>query len=173
MYALIKLSRNIENPHRNRVQGLLKSVVKFRTKMRWPRTSRLLGVLPLCQPRFSLECGTWLKNLILQYKYLFPKNSFREVPHQSIKKFLHNFQSWEETMWDPAFRLDSVPCPCAKFRNKLPEQRFASGHVAAGLEHLEALLPGCGMQQHHVGQCSKHVFFSGRSHCCEENGASM
>ena len=69
-----------------------------------------------------------------------PKNS---VPHQSIKKFLHNFQSWEETMWDPAFQLDSVPCPCAKFRNKLPDQCFASGHVAAGLEQLEAMLPGC------------------------------
>ena len=40
VYALIKLSRNIENPHRNRVQGLLKSVVKSRTKMHRPRTSR-------------------------------------------------------------------------------------------------------------------------------------
>ena len=30
--------------------------------------------------------------------------SLREVPHQSIKKFLHKFQSWEETMWDPAFK---------------------------------------------------------------------
>ena len=40
VYALIKLSRNIEDPHRNRVQGLLKSVAKCRTKMHWPKTSR-------------------------------------------------------------------------------------------------------------------------------------
>ena len=68
VYALIKLSRNIENPHRNRVQGLLKSVVKFRTKMHWPRTSRPLGVLPLCHPHFTSQCERWLRNIIIQYK---------------------------------------------------------------------------------------------------------
>ena len=68
VYALIKLSRNIENPHRNRVQGLLKSVVKFRTKMHWPKTSRPLGVLPLCRPHFTPQCEKWLRNIILQYK---------------------------------------------------------------------------------------------------------
>ena len=148
VYALIKLSRNIENPHRGRVQGLLKSVVKFRTTMHWPRTSRRLGVLPLCSDRFMSECEQWLSKLILQYKFLFPsfhvpKNSLREVPHESIKKFLHNFYSWEETMWDPDFQWESVPCPCAKYRNKLPESCFSSGHVAAVLEHFQNMLPGC------------------------------
>ena len=71
VYALIKLSRNIENPHRGRVQGLLKRVVKFRKTMHWPRTSRPLGVLPLSSDRFMSECEQWLKKLILQYKYLF------------------------------------------------------------------------------------------------------
>ena len=79
--------------------------------------------------------------------------SQEEMPHQSIKKFLHNFQSWEETMWDPAFELDSVPCPCSKCRNKLPDRCFSSGHVAAGLEEFEALLPGCAS-----------TFFPGRNH---------
>ena len=139
VYALIKFSRNIENPHRNRVQGLLKSVVKFRIKMHWPKTSRPLGVLPLCHPHFTPQCEKWLRGIILQYKYLFPsfhapKNRLREVPHQSIKKFLHNFQSWEGTMWDPAVKLDAAPCPCAKYRNKLPDR------------------------QHHIGQCCQHVF---------------
>ena len=148
VYALIKLSRNIENPHRGRVQGLLKGVVKFRKTMHWPRTSRPLGVLPLSSNRFMLECEQWLNKLILQYKYLFPsfhvpRNSLREAPHQSIKKFLHNFQVWEETMWDPDFQLESAPCPCAKYRNKLPESCFSSGHVAAGLEHFRLLLPDC------------------------------
>ena len=112
VYALIKLSRNIENPHRNRVQGLPKSVVKFRTKMHGRKTSRPLGVLPSCHPQFTSQCEKWLRNIILQHKYLFPsfhvpKNSLREVPHQSIKKFLHNFQPWEETMWDPACWIQS------------------------------------------------------------------
>ena len=73
VYALIKLSSssNIENPHRNRVQGLLKSVVKFRTKMHWPETSRPLGVLPLRHPQFTSQCERWLRNIIIQYKYLF------------------------------------------------------------------------------------------------------
>ena len=109
VYALIKLSRNIENPHWGRV-------VKFRKTMHWPRTSRPLGVLPLSSDRFMSECEQWLKKLILQYKYLFPsfhvpRNSLRAAPHPSIKKFLHNFQVWEETMWDPDFQVESVPCP--------------------------------------------------------------
>ena len=164
VYALIKLRRNIENRHRNRVQGLLKSVVKFRTKMHWPKTSRPLGVLPLCHPHS--QCERWLRNIILQYKYLFPsfhvpKNSLREVPHQSIKKFLHNFQAWEETMWDPAFKLDSIPCPCAKYRNKLPDRCFSSGHVAAGLEEFEAMVPGCGSI---FSASAASTFFPGRAH---------
>ena len=166
VYALIKLSRNIENPHRNRVQGLLKSVAKFRTKMHWPKTARPLGVLPLCHPPFTSQCERWLRNIILQYKYLFPsfhvpKNSLREVPHPSIKRFLHNFQSWEETMWDPAFKLDSVPCPCAKYRNKRPDRCFSSGHVAAGLEEFEAMLPGCGSI---TSASAASTFFPGRAH---------
>ena len=166
VYALIKLSRNIENPHRNRVQGLLKSVVKFRTKMHWAKTSRPLGVLPLRHPHFTPQCEKWLRNIILQYKYLFPsfhvpKNSLREVPPQSIKKFLHNFQSWEETMWDPAFKLDSVPCPCAKYRNELPDRCFSSGHVAAGLEEFEAMVPGCGSI---TSASAASTFFPGRAH---------
>ena len=107
------------------------------------------GCLSLCHPHFTSQCERWLRNIILQYKCLLPsfhvpKNSLREVPHQSIKKFLHNFQSWEEAMWDPAFKLDSVPRPCAKYRNKLPDRCFSSGHVAAGLEEFEAMVPGCG-----------------------------
>ena len=55
VYALIKVSRSIENPHRNRAQSLLKGVVKFRTKMHWPRTAGPLGVVPLCQPQFNSD----------------------------------------------------------------------------------------------------------------------
>ena len=166
VYALIKLCRNIENPHRNRVQGLLKSVVRFRTKMHWPKTSRPLGVLPLCHPHFTPQCEKWLRNIILQYQYLFPsfhvpKNSLREVPHQSTKKFLHNFQSWKETMWGPAFKLDAVPCPCAKYRNKFPDRCFSSGHVAAGLEEFGAMVPGCGSI---TSASAASTFFPGRAH---------
>ena len=64
VYALIKLSRHIENPHRGRIQGLLKGVVKFRKTMHWPRTSRPLGVLPLSSDRFMLEREQWLKKII-------------------------------------------------------------------------------------------------------------
>ena len=71
-----------------------------------------------------------------------PKNSFREVPHQSIKKLLHNFGSWEDTLWDPEFSLDSVVCPCNRYRHKLPDRCFMSGHVATGCEEFEHLLPG-------------------------------
>ncbi|CAE7203288.1 unnamed protein product [Symbiodinium sp. CCMP2592] len=166
VYALIKLSRNIENPHRNRVQGILKGVAKFRKKMHWPRTSRPLGVLPTASPSFSKECEKWLKDLILRYKYLFPsfhvpKNSLREVPHLSIKKFLHNFRSWEETMWEHDFDLESVHCPCEQFAGKLPAHCFVSGHVATGLENLTKLLPGCSSI---LSASAASTFFPGRNH---------
>eukprot|EP00439_Symbiodinium_sp_Y106_P030078 s8874_g3.t1 len=90
-----------------------------------------------------------------------PKISLREVPHQSVKKFLYNFQSWEETMWDPAFKLDAVPCPCAKYRNKLPDRGFSSGHVAAGLEEFEAMVLGCGSI---TSASAASTFFPGRAH---------
>ena len=119
--------------------------------MHWPKTSRPLGVLPLCHPHFTPQCEKWLRNIILQYKYLFPsfhvpKNSLREVPHQSIKKFL---------------KLDAVPCPCAKYRNKLPDRCFSSGHVAAGLEEFEAMVPGCGSI---TSASAASTFFPGRAH---------
>ena len=166
VYALIKLSRNVENPHRGRIQGLLKGVVQFRKTMHWPRTSRSLGVLPLANENFMFNCEKWLKKLILQYKYLFPsfhvpKNSLREAPHQSIKKFLHNFQVWEETMWEPDFNLELVPCPCAKYRNQLPESCFSSGHVAAGLERFQSLLPDCNSI---LSASAASTVFPGRNH---------
>ncbi|CAE7351167.1 unnamed protein product [Symbiodinium microadriaticum] len=125
-----------------------------------------LGALPLSCESFMLNCEQWLKKLILQYKYLFPsfhvpKNSLREAPHQSIKKFLHNFQVWEETMWEPDFRLESVPCPRAKYRNQLPESCFSSGHVAAGLDNFQSLLPGCSSI---LSASAASTFFPGRNH---------
>ena len=64
-------------------------------------------------------------------------------------------------MWDPAFELDSVPCPYAKYRNKLPDRCFSSGHVAAGLEEFEAMVPGCGSI---TSASAASTFFPGRAH---------
>ena len=64
-------------------------------------------------------------------------------------------------MWDPAFKLDAVPCPCAKYRNKFPDRCFSSGHVAAGLEEFEAMGPGCGSI---TSASAASTFFPGRAH---------
>ena len=97
VYALIKLSRSVENPVRFRIHSILKSAVKFRGTMHWPLTGRPMPVLPLSHDTFIREGQLWLKSLISYVEYLFPsfhlpKSKLREVPHQSIKKFLHNFQ---------------------------------------------------------------------------------
>ena len=145
IYALIKLSRSVENPTHAKIQRLLKSAVKYRETMHWPLTARPLGVLPLAHSSFNSDGERWLKQVIQDFKYLFPsfhvpRSNLREVPHQSIKKFLHNFRSWEETMWDPAFQLDSVKCSCSNFQQVLPDQCFVDGHVAAGLEQFDRWL---------------------------------
>ena len=143
--ALIKLSRNLENPVRNKIHSILKSAVKFRGTMHWLSTAKPLEVLPLAQSSFTYEWELWLKSLIGDFKYLFPsfhlpKSNLREVPHQSIKKFLHNLQSWEEQMWNPEFEVRGVACPCNQCQHKLPDHCFVQGLVAAGLEEFECFL---------------------------------
>ena len=64
-------------------------------------------------------------------------------------------------MWSPAFKLDAVPCPCAKSRNKLPDRCFSSGHVTAGLKEFEAMVPGCGSI---TSASAASMFFPGRAH---------
>ena len=103
-------------------------------------------MLPLAQSSFIREGELWLKSLLCDFKYLFPsfrlpKSNLREVPHQSIKKFLHNFQSWEEQMWNPNFEVQNVTCCCNQFQYKSPGHWFAQGHVAAGLEEFRSFLP--------------------------------
>ena len=92
--------------------------------------------------------------------FMFPRTASERF-RISIKKLLHNFQSWEETMWNPDFQLESVPCPCAKYRNKLPECCFSSGHVAAGLEHFQFMLPVC---NNITSASAASAFFPGRNH---------
>ena len=72
VYALIKLSRSVENPVRHKIHSILKSAVKFRGTMRWPLTAKPLGALPLAQRSFTHEWELWLKSLIRDFKYLFP-----------------------------------------------------------------------------------------------------
>ena len=43
--------------------------------------------------------------------------------------------------WNPEFEVRSVGCPCNQFQRKLPDRCFVHGHVAAGWEEFEFLLP--------------------------------
>ena len=89
----------------------LKGVVKFRSRMHWPKTARPLGLLPLCQATYNNECEKWLRSLILEFRHLspschVPKNSLRGSPskHEEVSSQLS--QCWEETMWSPGVSLD-------------------------------------------------------------------
>ena len=133
--------------------------------MNWPLPAKPLGVLPLAQSSFTHEWELWLKSLICDFKYLFPsfhlpESNLREVPHQSIKKFLNNFQSCEEQMWNPEFEVRNVACPCNQFQHKLPDHCFVQGHVAAGLEEFESFLPNSSSVA--LGSAAS-TFFPGRN----------
>ena len=149
VYAIIRLSRNIEEPHRTKVTNALKRVVNFRTNMHWPRQSKALSTLPLAHPEYETLLKSWLRKFILDFKYLFPplhvpKASIREAPHQSIKKFLHNFQVWEDLMWAPDFKPEQLPCHCSWYGARLPSDCFVDQHLACGLESLCELFPEFG-----------------------------
>ena len=133
--------------------------------MHWPKTSRPLGVLPLCHPLFSVRGGCETLSFstnICFLPFMFPRTASERFHIKASRSFFATSQSWEETMWDPAFKLDSVPCPCAKYRNKLPDRCFSSGHVAAGLEEFEAMVPGCGSIL--LRPVLPARFFPGRAH---------
>ena len=76
LYALIKLSRSVENPTRGKTQRLLKSAVKFPQTMHWPMTARPWGVLPWAHSSFTCEWERWLEQVIHEFKYLFPSFHF-------------------------------------------------------------------------------------------------
>ena len=64
------------------IYALLKSAVKYRETMRWPLTARPLGVLPLAHSSFNCDWERWLKQVIQDFKYLFP--SFH-VPRSNLR----------------------------------------------------------------------------------------
>ena len=67
--ALMKLRRrNVAHPARGENQSLVKSAVKFRTTMHWPKSARPLGVLPLAHPSFNSDWEGWLKSIVSDFK---------------------------------------------------------------------------------------------------------
>ena len=89
---------------------------------------------------FNKDWEEWLKRLSGDFKYLFPSfhlptSNLRETPHQSIKKFLHNFRT------DAGRKLSNLR-RCMP-RPSVPAQAtgFVRGHAAAGLEQfIQAVL---------------------------------
>ena len=171
VYALIKLSRNIENPHRNRVQGLLKRCCQVSHQDALAKN--ILWVFCHCATQHShrivkggCETLSFSTNICFPL-FMFPRTASERFHIKASRSFFTTF-NLGETMWDPDFELDSVPCPCSKCRNKLPDRCFSSGQVAAGLEEFEAFLPGCASI---TSASAASTLFPGRAHWMSKSRA--
>ena len=145
IYALVRLSLNIQEPFRSKVRALLKGVCVYRN-MTWPKGSMGLQLQFTADDHFAARVSKWLRAQIIRFKHVLvpfhlPPSQIREKPHQSLKDFLHNVKQWDA--WLQMNSFDQIVCPCKKYRSRLPADCFISGHVCAGLEMLDSLHPAC------------------------------
>ena len=90
-------------------------------------------------PSFGRDISQWISKQVLLFKdilipFHLPSCKVRELPHQSLKDFLHNFKDWDR--WLQHHTIDEAPCPYHYFIHILSEQCLTRGHVVAGIEQL-------------------------------------
>ena len=127
---------------KTRASNLLKKVVKFR-KMTWPAHQACLSIPFMSHASFSASVDRWLKSLSVQHfrpllaPLHLPSARVRETALQSCKDLVHNVPIWDRSLLEHG--RTKLPCSCSSLQ--LPDECFADGHLAAGIEQLENLHP--------------------------------
>ena len=138
VYAMFRLSMNLEEPLRSRARQFLKQVAHFRN-MTWPVQNAPLAIQFLAPDDFPKQISRWLRAQVLRYKWMLvpfhlPPHTVREAPHQSLREFLHNTQFWDQRV--SSCEVQQLKCPCASHRSRLPPNSLVDSHVACGIEDL-------------------------------------
>ena len=120
LFALYKLSNNMEDPPRTRVRSLIKSAIQFR-QLPLPPSPRPL-ILPLLSHKtFSHQTRHWLRQIAIQHKqwlppFHIPKCNITAGKHTTMQQALFSHFSWmKKFTWN-----EPPPCSCQQLFAKHP-----------------------------------------------------
>ena len=137
IYALCKLSANLEEPFRSRARSRLAAVLKFRHQD-VPKRNQPLVVPFLAHSKFRAFVVGWLRDVRCRFldallPFHLPSKSVVEGSHQSVGKLLFSFQTWLK-------RFESSPgksfCMCEEVLKQHPHLETIDGHIASPAEKL-------------------------------------
>ena len=138
LYALLRLSNNLEQPWRSRVKSHIAKI--FRVKnLALPGTNSPFRTCPLSHPEFQYGVRQFLRQIIRKSEHRLlplhvPSRSILFRAHVSLHERLFNFQ---ETMREFSLNPGRVPsCPCKSFLPRHPHLEMHNGHIASPAEFL-------------------------------------
>ena len=111
IYAIYRLSGNVEQPHRHRVRNILRRVLDFR-QLQQPKINLLLRLPWLSHPHYQRSTREVLRRLVLDHRNWalplhLPSTKLAETPHPRVHTVMWNFSSFQ----DSYLRMWFVPPP--------------------------------------------------------------
>ena len=93
IYAIYRLSGNVEQPHRHRVRNILRRVLDFR-QLQQPRINLLLRLPWLSHPHYQRTAREVLRRLVLDHHnwalpFHLPSTKLAETPHPRVHTVMY------------------------------------------------------------------------------------
>ena len=134
LYALHRIILCIAEPHKSFALSPLHKVFQLRN-LAVPKSNLSLTIPLLSTPTFRQDLQKAIRTFILNQNCLplhIPTHKVREAPHPKVFHLLYNFK-----LWLRRFALKPpTTCPCASYKQLLPNQCFINGHIACPIHHL-------------------------------------
>ena len=156
IYALLRLSNNLEESPKSSVQSILPRILVFKGGLAPPR-ARPIKIPLLFQSDFRSATKKWLTNKVIPVKdYLVPFHlppcHVVSAAHSSLGTMLTNHHAMMAQ-----FSWDSQPqCRCSSFREKHPHVGGAE-HPDDGQWHVASPLDALSVSKRHRVPCSFFV----------------
>ena len=156
IYAIYRLSGNVEQPHRHRVRNILRRVLDFR-QLQQPKINLLLRLPWLSHPHYQRSTREVLRRLVLDHRnwalpFHLPSTKLAETPHPRVHTVMWNFSSFQD-----CYLLTSAgpsSCQCAAWLKRQPWLSHVQGHVAAGLDEFR--FPGTPQHVHYTSALASY-----------------
>ena len=156
IYAIYRLSGNVEQPHRHRVRNILRRVLDFR-QLQQPKINLLLRLPWLSHPHYQRSTREVLRRLVLDHRnwalpFHLPSTKLAETPHPRVHTVMWNFSSFQD-----CYLLTSAgpsSCQCAAWLKRQPWLSHVQGHVAAGLDEFR--FPGTSQHVHYTSALASY-----------------
>ena len=142
LYALLKLSANIEQPfHRSRVRSMLTVIFRFRN-LTVPPSNFAIRLPPLAHHSWSANVTRWLSTWLRTHSgvlldYHVPTCSSIAVAHKQVGSLLFSHKRWI-SQWEQCPH-QPPSCACAKYSQHKLFQHVSQvrGHLVAPMADLQ------------------------------------